>query len=84
MFDQGHAQNPDHRAIVVGAGMGGLATALRLRAAGLAVTLIDAHDWPGGKMRTVPSAAGPVDAGPTVLTMKHVFDDLFATTGAAL
>ncbi len=84
MFDQGLAQNPDHRAIVIGAGMGGLATALRLKAVGLAVTLIDAHDWPGGKMRTVPSAAGPVDAGPTVLTMKHVFDDLFAATGAAL
>ena len=32
-------------------------------------------------MRTVPSAAGPVDAGPTVLTMKPVFDDLFAAAG---
>ena len=35
-------------------------------------------------MRTIPSVAGPIDAGPTVLTMRHVFDDLFAATGASL
>jgi 1-hydroxycarotenoid 3,4-desaturase len=39
---------------------------------------------PGGKMRIFPSVAGPVDAGPTVLTMKPVFDQLFADVGTRL
>ena len=64
--------------VVIGAGMGGLAAAIRLAAAGQSVTLIEAAATPGGKMRTVASEAGPVDAGPTVLTMRGVFDDLFA------
>ena len=72
------------RIVIIGAGMGGLATAIRLAAAGRAVRLIEAHPHPGGKMRTLPSPAGPVDAGPTVLTMRHVFDDLFAAAGTRL
>lgn len=70
--------------VVIGAGMGGLAAAIRLVAAGCRVTLLDAHDWPGGKMRTVPSVAGPVDAGPTVLTLRDVLDDLFHAAGTTL
>lgn len=70
--------------VVIGAGVGGLASALRLLAAGVRVTLIEAASGPGGKMRTVPSNAGPVDAGPTVLTMRWVFDDLFAALGESL
>lgn len=73
-----------HRAVVIGAGVGGLASAIRLAAAGLSVTLVERHNHTGGKIRTLPSAAGPVDAGPTVLTMRHVFDDLFALAGARL
>ncbi|MEM9425268.1 MAG: 1-hydroxycarotenoid 3,4-desaturase CrtD [Pseudomonadota bacterium] len=84
MFDANQLNDPSPQALVIGAGIGGLATALRLQASGHHVTLFDAHAWPGGKMRTVPSEAGPVDAGPTVLTMRHVFDDLFASTGARL
>ena len=64
--------------------MGGLAAAIRLAAAGQAVTLIEAQAYPGGKMRTLPTEAGPVDTGPTVLTMRSVFDDLFAVAGARL
>ncbi len=71
-------------ALVVGAGVGGLACAMRLQAAGLAVTLLDRHAAPGGKMRTIPSAAGPVDAGPTVLTLRQVFEDLFDACGTRL
>ena len=84
MFDDGQSNERSSRTVVIGAGVGGLAAALRLQAAGLRVILFDAHDWPGGKMRTVPSEAGPVDAGPTVLTMRNVFDDLFAATGTTL
>ncbi len=72
------------RVIIVGAGIGGLAAALRLSHAGCAVTVLDMHSGPGGKMRTFPSAAGPVDAGPTVLTMRPVFEALFTDCGLKL
>ena len=74
----------DDAAVVIGAGMGGLATAIRLAAFGMRVTVIEAADAPGGKARAVPSAAGPVDTGPTVLTLRSVFDDLFALGGQRL
>ncbi|WP_299549717.1 1-hydroxycarotenoid 3,4-desaturase CrtD [uncultured Tateyamaria sp.] len=72
------------RAVIIGAGIAGLACAARLRAAGFAVTLLERHAAVGGKIRAVPSKAGPIDAGPTVLTMRHVFDDLFAQLGTTL
>ena len=72
------------RVTVIGAGIGGLAAALRLAHAGFQVTVLERHAGPGGKMRTLPTSAGPVDAGPTVLTMKHVFEELFADVGETL
>lgn len=72
------------RIIVIGAGMGGLAAAIRLRAAGHDVTLLEQHAWPGGKMRVMESDAGPVDAGPTVLTLPDVLENLFAACGRSL
>ena len=70
--------------VVIGAGIGGLCAAIRLAIAGAQVTLIEAHPTPGGKMRAIPSAAGPIDAGPTVLTLRHVIDDLFHAAGENL
>jgi len=75
---------PSDTIAVIGAGIGGLATAIRLAAAGRPVTLFEAAATPGGKMRCLPSVAGPVDAGPTVLTMRDVFDDIFAVAGTSL
>lgn len=77
---------PDHtpHIAVIGAGIGGLSAALRLAHAGARVTVLERHSTPGGKMRTLPSVAGPVDAGPTVLTMKPVFDALFTDVGARI
>ena len=74
----------DARIIIIGAGIGGLAAALRLSHAGCAVTVLEAQAKPGGKMRSVPSDAGPVDAGPTVLTLRRVFDELFSDVGLRL
>ncbi|MEM8871335.1 MAG: 1-hydroxycarotenoid 3,4-desaturase CrtD [Pseudomonadota bacterium] len=66
---------------VVGAGIGGLSAALELSHLGANVTVIESATGPGGKMRTLPTEAGPVDAGPTVFTMGWIFDELFAAVG---
>lgn len=73
----GNGQN----VLVIGAGIGGLASACRLSELGFAVTVVERHAAPGGKMRTMPSDAGPVDAGPTVLTLRPILDALFAAMG---
>jgi 1-hydroxycarotenoid 3,4-desaturase len=70
--------------VIVGAGIGGLAAALRLASEGVRVTVVEAREAPGGKMRVVPTVAGPADAGPTVLTMRGVFEELFACAGEVL
>lgn len=72
------------RAIVVGAGMGGLAAALRLAGAGFRVTVVERGGGPGGKIRAANVAGLEVDAGPTVFTMRWVLEDLFASAGARL
>ncbi|MEM8980516.1 MAG: 1-hydroxycarotenoid 3,4-desaturase CrtD [Pseudomonadota bacterium] len=73
-----------NKVVVIGAGLAGLASAARLAHAGFGVTVLEAHGHLGGKMRTLPSPAGPVDTGPTVMTMKPVFDALFADLGQRL
>ena len=72
------------RVLVVGAGVAGLTAALELAHHGFEVTVFDQAPGPGGKMRQVESAAGPLDAGPTVFTMRWVFDALFDAVGEAL
>lgn len=68
--------------VVVGAGIAGLAVAIRLAARGLAVTVVEAAERPGGKIREVMAAGRPVDSGPTVVTLREVFDELFDVAGA--
>ena len=72
------------RVVIVGAGMGGLTSAVTLAARGLDVTVIDAAAAPGGKMRQIMVGGLPVDSGPTVFTMRWVFDELFASVDARL
>jgi 1-hydroxycarotenoid 3,4-desaturase len=72
------------RAVIIGAGVGGLTTALLLAARGLDVTVLERAAAPGGKMRQVHAGGGPIDAGPTVFTMRWVFEDIFAETGTSL
>ncbi|MEM9057533.1 MAG: 1-hydroxycarotenoid 3,4-desaturase CrtD, partial [Pseudomonadota bacterium] len=70
--------------VVVGAGVGGLAAACDLSARGVAVTLLDRHAKPGGKMRQLSVGGAGIDSGPTVFTMRWIFDDLFAAMGENL
>jgi 1-hydroxycarotenoid 3,4-desaturase len=72
------------RVVVVGAGIGGLASALRLARAGLDVTLVEAAAAPGGKMRQLVVDGAAIDAGPTVFTMRWVFDELLQGSGETL
>ena len=74
----------ERRVVVIGAGVGGLSAAIRLAAQGVRVTLIEAAATPGGKMREVEHCAARIDAGPTILTMRHVFEDLFHQAGETL
>ena len=72
------------KAIVIGAGFGGLAAALRLRALGYQVTVIDKLDGAGGRARTFSRGKFIYDAGPTVLTAPILFEELFALFGEKL
>ena len=74
----------DKRVAVIGGGIGGLVSAALLAAKGCDVTLIEAAAGPGGKLRTVMSDGVAVDGGPTVFTLRSVFEDIFAACGSDL
>jgi 1-hydroxycarotenoid 3,4-desaturase len=72
------------RVVVVGAGIGGLAAALDLAARGMEVIVAERANGPGGKMREVSVGGALVDAGPTVFTMRWVFDEILGDAGTSL
>jgi 1-hydroxycarotenoid 3,4-desaturase len=69
------------RVVVVGAGIAGLASALALTARGVEVTVVERAPAPGGKIRQVGIGPARIDSGPTVFTMRWVFEELFAAAG---
>ncbi len=69
------------RAIVIGAGLGGLASAMRLGAKGYAVTVIDRLDRPGGRGSSVTQGGHRFDLGPTIVTVPQGLRDLWAACG---
>jgi 1-hydroxycarotenoid 3,4-desaturase len=75
---------PDEQVVVVGAGIGGLAAAIELAREGLGVLVCDSAQGPGGKLREVGVGGRRLDAGPTVLTLRAIFDDLLAAGGQSL
>jgi len=68
-------------AVVIGAGIGGLAAAIRLRARGFRVTLVERLDQPGGRARVFEQDGFTFDAGPTVITAPFLFDELWQLCG---
>jgi 1-hydroxycarotenoid 3,4-desaturase len=72
------------RVLVIGAGVGGLTAAALLGRQGLDVQVIERAATPGGKMRQVELGPQLLDGGPTVLTMRWVFDALFERLGLSL
>jgi phytoene desaturase len=74
----------ERRVAVVGAGLGGLAAALRLQAAGIPTTLFEARDAPGGRAYVYREAGFTFDAGPTVITAPSCLAELFEVSGKSL
>jgi phytoene desaturase len=66
---------------IIGSGFGGLAAAIRLRAQGHDVTLLEKRDKPGGRAYVFEQDGFTFDAGPTIVTAPWLIDDLFAVAG---
>ncbi|WP_293441846.1 phytoene desaturase [Planktotalea sp.] len=71
----------DNRAIVIGAGLGGLSAAMRLGAKGYAVTVLDRLDRTGGRGSSIEQDGHRFDLGPTIVTVPDVFERLWADCG---
>ena len=65
------------KVVVIGGGFGGIASALRIRAKGYQVTLIDRCSELGGRAQVFKRNGFTFDAGPTVITAPHLFEELF-------
>ncbi len=75
---------PAKKVVVIGAGIGGLTSALLLAHAGCEVTVLERAEVPGGKLAGAEVGGTPLDVGPTVFTMRWVFEEIFAAIGESL
>ncbi|MCZ8023228.1 MAG: phytoene desaturase family protein [Cyclobacteriaceae bacterium] len=66
------------KAIVIGSGVGGLATAIRLRAKGFQVEVLEKNEYPGGKLSEIQQDGFHFDKGPSLFTQPANFENLFA------
>jgi phytoene desaturase len=78
------ADHPHPPILIIGAGIGGLSAAIRLAAAGQRVVVLEQNEVVGGKMGQFTAAGFRWDTGPSVITMRHVFEELFAAAGRRL
>ncbi len=69
---------------IVGAGFGGLALGIRLQSAGIATTIVEGRDQPGGRAYHWVRDGFTFDAGPTVITDPACLDELWALSGRAM
>jgi len=75
------ARRTDCEAIVIGAGLGGLAAAMRLGAKGYRVTVVDRLDTPGGRGSSIIQGGHRFDLGPTIVTVPQGLSELWAACG---
>ncbi|MEL6666162.1 MAG: phytoene desaturase family protein [Pseudomonadota bacterium] len=80
------ANHPENApiALVIGAGFGGLAAAVRLGARGFRVKVLERLDQPGGRARVFKQDGFTFDAGPTIITAPFLFEELWALAGERL
>ncbi len=72
------------KVLIIGAGIGGLSAAVSLATGGYSVTVLEKEEAPGGKMREAVFGDRRIDVGPTVFTMRWVFDELLEAAGRRL
>ncbi|MBA2637737.1 MAG: phytoene desaturase [Solirubrobacterales bacterium] len=72
------------KVVVIGAGLGGLATALRLQGQGAEVTVVEQRERPGGRAYQKQDQGFTWDTGPSLLTMPWVLEETFAAGGLDL
>jgi diapolycopene oxygenase len=65
------------KAIIIGSGIAGIATSLRLKALGYDVKVFESNEYPGGKLTSFKLGPYRFDSGPSLLTMPHFIDELF-------
>jgi phytoene desaturase len=73
-----------HPFVIMGGGIGGLSAAIRLAAVGRRVIVLEQNPQVGGKMGEIRADGFRWDTGPSVITMRHVFEDLFTHAGRRL
>ena len=66
------------KVIIVGAGIGGLASSVRLSHLGYQVSVFEKAINAGGKLRTIVGSTGDIDVGPTVLTLLPIFKKFYS------
>ena len=69
------------KAIIIGAGIGGIASAIRLQNKGYAVQVIEKNEYPGGKLTQFHKDGFRFDAGPSLFTMPNLVTELFEISG---
>jgi phytoene desaturase len=75
---------PTDRVLIVGAGLGGLACALHLAAAGRDVTVLEREQTPGGRVGRLSLGGYEFDTGPAVFTMPELVEEAFAAVDERL
>ncbi|MAT59321.1 MAG: phytoene desaturase [Ignavibacteriae bacterium] len=69
------------KALIIGSGLGGLSTALRLAKKGYKVTILEKHSTPGGRMNVIEMNGYKFDMGPSFMSMTYELDELFGSIG---
>ena len=74
-------KSSNKKAIVIGSGLGGLSTALRLVTDGYDVTVVEKHFKPGGRLNQLKMDGFTFDVGPSFMSMSYELDELFKFCG---
>ena len=71
----------DKEVVIIGAGVAGLATAIRLAVKGFSIKVLEANSYPGGKLSTFEASGYRFDAGPSLFTMPQLVEELLVLAG---